>query len=330
MKRNTQIVANVTGNQNLDFQPTLENVNKKIENISGYFDRELETNEDLQNKVAQQTLVNLVVNRQVLTYKQKQIKIETEVKNFLKMQVSEKTRTSYKNHLTCFLEYLNNKNLDFRTMRVQDVDTWLLDTLSKYSSRTARLKLATVSSFYKFLQFRYIDVFPINIFHNRKLPPISDRFKKDYVTDNDIIVIKEHLRFLERFDVIVVVDLLLKYGFRIGVFQNMEINSDNTWESVSKGEQKQGKFTKREVQQIKEYNIFEKSINTFQTSFSRLTRKLFETRQISCKPSLHDLRRKNILDGLIENNGIKFVEFSKKLHKNPMTTFGYIQSYKDR
>jgi len=276
------------------------------------------------------TFETLAVNRQTLSFKKSKISIESEIDKFLSFQTSEKTRVSYENHIKHFLKYLDERNLDFRNLTVDNVDSYLLSILSTYSSRTVRLKLATLSSFYKNLIIRHPEVFIVNVFHKRKLPAIKDQFEKDFVTESELNVIKKRLTELNRKDVVTVIDLLNKYGFRVGIFTDMKIDDKNNWTSVSKGEEKKGRFTKKEVNLIYKYKILETKVSIFQNAFNRVSKVLHSQRLINCKPSLHDIRRKVILDEVKENGGLAFLETSQKYHKNPLTTFGYIKTYKSR
>jgi len=82
---------------------TLGFVNNRVDTISGYFDSELAHNENLQQKVAEQILLNLVVKRQTLSYKQSKINIDSEIEKFLNFQSSDKRESPIRIILTASL-----------------------------------------------------------------------------------------------------------------------------------------------------------------------------------------------------------------------------------
>ena len=269
----------------------------------------------------------LNVDKTVLTYKQQQIDISAEVEAFLTFQRSEKTKSLYNFFLGRFFKYLDFVGLDIRTLKAQNVDTWLLAQLARYSSRSVLAQLGCIGSFYKNLIVRHPDVFTVNIFHGRRLPPIVDKFKKDLVTDQDLSVIKLAFKNLGRLDMIVVINLLDKYGFSSGIFEKMQIDeTTNKWTSVSKGKSKSGAFTKKEVQQILAQNILGRKVSVFQTAYKRQTTRLYKLGLITSPSSLHDIRRKVILGELEKSGAVAFLKVSKKYHKNPSTTFSYVDT----
>jgi len=101
-------------------------VNSKVETISRLFDAQLQTDENLQNQLALEAVKKLNVDKTVLTYKQQQIDISAEVEAFLTFQRSEKTKNLYSFFLERFFKYLDFVGLDIRTLKAQNVDTWLL------------------------------------------------------------------------------------------------------------------------------------------------------------------------------------------------------------
>jgi hypothetical protein len=170
----------------------------------------------------------------------------------------------------------------------------------------------------------------VNPFYGRKLPKLNDCYKKDYVTNNDLIELKKEMTRIGRKDIVCVLKLLNKYGWRIGIFENMKIYDNGEWESISKGEIKKGKLLKSEIKEIMETGLSELRICTIKNIIKKYTNKLYRDGKISCDFSVHDIRRKCILDDIRLNNGEGFLRASKKFHKSPNTTYSYISSYFDR
>lgn len=147
----------------------------------------------------------------------------------------------------------------------------------------------------------------------------------DYPTDNDIRELEKKLRELKKYDILTVVQLLHKYGYRIGVFQKMKIKDDGKWVSESKGNDCKGKFTKKETENIKKYDILIKKPIYFQNRINKITHNLFIHNTVSCPFSVHDIRRHCINSELHKKN-LTFEEginISRGFHKNINTTLDH-------
>jgi len=217
MKRtNTNTFVNIVNTEiGID---ALDNINNTINTISGIVDNELNHNPDLQYKVSEEVVKKFVVERQTLSYKKSKLDIDKELKQFLSHQYSQKTQAVYRDGVLSFFDYLIKNNIPYLNGTVQNVDSFMTEILLIYSPRTVRLIITSNSSFYKFLMFRYPDIFTVNIFHGRKLPRIVDTQKKDYLTSTDVTVIKNKFKELGRRDLLTMTELLTKYGFRIEYF----------------------------------------------------------------------------------------------------------------
>jgi integrase len=117
---------------------------------------------------------------------------------------------------------------------------------------------------------------------------------------------------------------MVKYGFRVGLFENMKIDRDGNWKSISKETEMTGKFTKNEVCQIKETGVLKLKKYTITNIILKYTKKLFKEGKIGSQFSPHDIRHyfitKNGKDLTMED----FIKFSRKIHKNINTTLGYM------
>jgi hypothetical protein len=144
----------------------------------------------------------------------------------------------------------------------------------------------------------------------------------DFPTDNDIKELEKKLKEINRYDVLIVVQIIKKYGFRIGIFQGMEIDDNGNWKSVSKGVRYKGKFTKKEGKSIKDLGILTKKPYIFQNKINKITHRLFNKNIVSCPFSVHDIRRYCINKRLQDDN-ISFkegIKISRNYHRNINTT----------
>jgi hypothetical protein len=304
-------------------------INKTIDNKISFIKNNLD-NKNISNVITNKVVEDIIVENVKINYKLSKISILTELMEFLKIQNSEKTKEVYGYSINEFIKYSRKNKIDILKLKASDVDSYLNYLNSHYSSRSVRLKITSLSSFLKFIIYRYPENFKINPFYGRKLPRLNDRFRKDYITNNDLNELKNEMKRIGRNDILCVIKLLNKYGWRIGIFENLKIYNDNSWESISKGEVKKGKLLKSEVNEILETRILELRTITIRNIIKKYTTKLFQKGIIGCNFSVHDIRRKCILDEIKKNNGEEFLKVSKKYHKNPNTTYGYISSYFDR
>jgi hypothetical protein len=129
---------------------------------------------------------------------------------------------------------------------------------------------------------------------------------------------------INRKDIICVIDLICKYGFRVGIFENIKIDYNGNWVSESKGSLMKGKFLKSELKKIVDSEMLSLKKSVIINTVRKYTQKLFDNKVIGCPFSVHDLRHyfitKNGKDLTIE----EFVKFSRKIHKNVGTTLSYL------
>ena len=145
------------------------------------------------------------------------------------------------------------------------------------------------------------------------------------VCDSDIKELKRELKRSGRENVICAVDLMSKYGFRVGIFENMKVNYENgIWTSISKGSDLKGKFLKSELKRIKESGILKLSKSQITHVIRKYTQKLYDKGIIGCPFSCHDLRHYYITKKGKDMNIKDFIQFSRGIHKNVSTTLGYM------
>jgi integrase len=299
--------------------------NRKIDEKIGFIEREIQDNDKIQDYVSGKIVEQKIIKKYTHKFDVSKLDFSYELNEFLKCQSSNSTISSYKHCIMQFYEYCQNNEIDIFEIKTKEVDGFLNYLNNLYGSRSVRLKMAGIQSFFKFLIYRYPESFLINPFNNRKLPKILDVYKKDFVTENDIKEIKREFKRIGREDIICGIDLMVKYGFRVGIFKNMEVRNDGNWESFSKGKGYKGKFLKNEVKRINESGLLKLSTVTITNIIKKYTHKLFEKQVLSCEFSVHDLRRFFIMKGMRNcKNGVEILNFSRKIHKNISTTFGYL------
>ena len=311
-------------NWTLDPDKTLA---QNILDFSGYVHNQLPNDPVMQGQIVQGAVFKMNVEQSITDALKSKVNISNEVEDFLtvKSRRSIKTAALYRHLLTKFVDYLNDKKLDFLYLKVQDIDTWLNYQNSIHSPRTVRNNLATLSSFYQHLMIRHLDIFPVNIFYKRDLPRVHNRFKHDLITDRDFETIIQKFISINRKDMVAVLTLLNKYGWRSGVFEKMEIDTNKkTFHSVTKEHDIRGKLTQDEIDNIFKYKLLGSNQNKWAALMQRHCKSLYEKELLPNIPSLHDIRRRFIKQGVKKcKNAEELVIFSKTLHKNINTTLGY-------
>jgi hypothetical protein len=170
---------------------------------------------------------------------------------------------------------------------------------------------------------RYPEVFPGNKFYKLQLPKIKFVRRIDIVEENDINVLCEEMRRIERYDVLCAVELMEEHGFREGVFSTLKVDTRGNYRGISKEKEVSGKFTKEETEKILSSGVLSLRKTTLTNIVIKYTRKLFEKGYISCPFSCHDLRHYLFQKHFNTDSVRDFVELSKKFHKNLNTSIGY-------
>ena len=97
-----------------------------------------------------------------------------------------------------------------------------------------------------------------NSFYMTKLPRIIDQRQTDYPLDHDIEVLKQRFKQLGRHDILLMIELIIACGLRIGMLKYMTINPTTLkYTSISKGPQKDGKVTRKQYDQIQVTNLLD-------------------------------------------------------------------------
>jgi hypothetical protein len=298
--------------------------------ISGYL---WQAQEKLQyDTTAQETVIKSVVGKKIVETAEYNFDISCinamrELQDFLNLtSLSEITKKNYTSWLNNFIAWCNSKSIDCRKIERMQAENYLyfLVNVKNYSPNSARSMILSVSSFYTFLSYRFPDIIK-NVFYKLNLPTLKPVRKIDHVTNNDLTELRKEFKRIHRNDIVCFLDLIKKYGFRVGIFENMKIDSTGHWTSVSKEKVMNGKFTESEVKKINETDLLSVRTCTLKNIIVKYTKKLYEDGKISCSFSIHDIRHWYITKFANETKSItEFAKFSKTLHKDIRTTMNYI------
>jgi integrase len=295
-------------------------IDKRIQDI----ENEMKRNPELRNRI-----INIVAGKKVAEkiekdYDMNHMNNTEELNDFLKLQNSENTRNNYEKSVKDFILWCLNERIDCLRITRREVESYMVSLSNKYAPNSVRTKVLSINSFYTFLVHRYPKLLPVNPFSKLKLPRSRFTRRIDIVTDSDLTELRKELRRIERNDIICALDILCKYGFRVGIFEQMKIDKEGNWHSVSKSHDMKGKFLKSEVKKIMEYKLTEIKKTVITNVIVRTTEKLFKEGKIGSPFSPHDIRHWYITKYGKELTIEEFLKFSKPIHKNPITTLQYI------
>jgi site-specific recombinase XerD len=281
----------------------------------------------LKTKVSNRLSEKIVLDELQFSYDVSGINFSEELDLFLSTRKSAATKNNYKNAAGRFVKWCANNGVKPLEVRVQDIDRYQgFLTGTGFADKSVRTFILGASSFYTFMFYRHPKVFKVNPFTHRNLPP--DRTKKpmDYITIADIRALKKEFARIGRLDMACVVDLLTKYGWRIGAFETMRVGPNGRYTFHSKGSEKHGQFTKAEHRKIIELRVLDIRTCTMKNIVKKYTNKLFKNHEITAAFSPHDIRRYYINKYADDTGFRKFLDFSRGIHKNIATTVSYLYS----
>jgi hypothetical protein len=306
-----------------------ENMNDKISGYVWNIQNELPGNTELQEHVVKRVVEKKIVDEIEYNYDMSYINISEQLSDYLNLpKLSDTTKKNYKKWLYDFIRWCDTNSIDCRKITRMDSQGYLsyLVCTKKYSPNSTRSMILSVSSFYTFLSYRFPKIITKNMFYKLDLPTIKPVRNIDKVTDDDISELRKELKRIKRNDILCAVDIISKYGFRVGIFSGMKIDSNGNWNSVSKEKCMNGKFTKGEVKKIMESGLLRLRKSTIQNTVKRYTDILYKNGKISCSFSIHDLRHYVITKNSEGLSAIEFLKFSRQFHKNVNTTYSYINT----
>jgi site-specific recombinase XerD len=300
------------------------NINSGIKNGIKIVKEELKYNPELQKRVINKVVEKKIIDEVEFDYNISDIELSRELRDFLKIQNSNTTKTNYKKWISDFLRWCFIEKINCLKITRREVESYMVHLCDNYSPNSVRSKLMGVCSFYQFLIYRYHKIITINPFHKLKLPKIRMTRRVDVITENDIKELKKEFKRIGRDDIICVIDLMVKYGFRVGIFENMKVDRNGNWKSVSKETEMKGKFSVKETERIKETDILKLKKYVITNIILKYTRKLFNEGKIGSQFSPHDIRHYFITKNGKNLTMEEFIKFSRGIHKNINTTIGYM------
>jgi integrase len=304
-------------------------------NISGYIwktEQEEPNNSELQNQLLQGVVYKDRVEKVHHAYKISTIDISKEIEDFFnRSDKTAVTKRLYKYWLQLFISWCNSKSINPLDITRMEAENYLyyITTIEykpgkRYSSSSIHSMIMAVCSFFNELQLRYAGIIPINVFHKLRLPKIRLERRQDKIKENDIRVLKEKFKSIGRNDIVCAIDIFYRYGYRLGIFEQMKLDKDGNWTAVSKGHDMKGKFTKRETERIFQTKLLELHKTTIQNIITKYTKRLYKQGKISCPFSCHDIRHFHITKEINKiPDGKKLIELSRRFHKNLNTTMRY-------
>jgi hypothetical protein len=167
-----------------------------------------------------------VIEKYDHNYEVDKVDIDREIDDFINLQKSPSTKTVYRCYVDRFINWCKSEGLDPRKITRRDIDSFTvyIGVKLNLSSNTVRLNMGSVSSFYKFLMIRNQKLFLVSPFAGVKYPKVELVRRVDKITHKDVIELKNKLKKINRKDCLIAIDLMTKYGLRVGSFQNMIID----------------------------------------------------------------------------------------------------------
>jgi site-specific recombinase XerD len=297
-----------------------EGIKKGLKSVK----EELEVNQELREGLVKEIVKKKIIEENEKNYNKSSIDIFLEMIDFLKIQTSRITDRNYRKSITDLFTWCLEEKIDPVKITRREAESYMVYLCNKYANNSVRTHILSICSFYHFIIHRYPSIISVNSFSKLKLPKIIPSRRIDRITMSDLTELKKELKRIGRKDILCAVDLMMEYGFRIGIFENMKIDSNGNWNSVSKEHAMKGKFLKSEVRMINETGILGMKRYTITNTIVKYTKKLFQEGKIGSPFSPHDIRHWYITT---KGKGLtmeEFIKFSRGIHKNVNTTLNYM------
>ncbi|GHU47717.1 hypothetical protein FACS1894200_03550 [Spirochaetia bacterium] len=246
--------------------------------------------------IVSKAVENKLINQASKAMDSANIDIEKELDEFLMRYKSESTKAAYKRYIGEFIAYCNERQLNTVLFTRKQADTYILyltDTL-KTSAAQARLRKASVSSFYTHLSRLYETVIVYNPFS--KSQGIKDKPAKETLipTEKDIKIILNALPSkIEQ----LAFQVCLSGGLRIGALPTLKLNGNGRYNGISKGKELKAvtlpSSIKTAIRQagLNENEPFSSlNINLAKVHLNRVCHRLMRDGKIKTVYSHHDLR----------------------------------------
>jgi hypothetical protein len=304
-----------------------DEMNNKI--ISGYVyvTEQLSNNEVLQDQLAYKIVEKKIIGETEYNFDMSRINLYDELQQFFKSpKLSDTTKNNYRKWINNYLFWCETKGIDGRKITRMEAENYLFYLDGKYSPNSTREMILSVSSFYSFLWIRHSEVMKSNPFYKLQLPKVKFTRRIDTVSIEEIKLLINEFKRIGRKDIVCAVELMEKYGFRVGIFENMKIDDKGNYRSVSKETVKTGRFTPKELKQIKDSGVLKVRTCTIRNIVREYTKKLYDEGKIDSNFSCHDIRSYRITEDFSHaKNAIEMKIVSEKYHKNISTSMRYVR-----
>ena len=291
----------------IDIESALKVLNDlKIKNL------EPEQIKKLFEKAAEKKAINEILSSAKISG----IDINKEIDDFLKTRKSKYTQRTYSNSIKKWLFYCHKNLIDPRNPGSKDADLYASYCREKQTASTANININAVSSFYTFIQKHhkisspFIRVERSNKFMNVKNIPTQ----LEIDTIKSIISEKYHSA----------IDAMTLRGFRIGSLTQLQVKSDQTFLTYSKGKVWTGRLPDCLI--LPSGIPFDHIIpGSIQKAFQRASKALQKAGKIEHVYSVHDLRHFYACNEYKKSNDLYRLKIMLN-HDNINTTIQYLKS----
>ncbi|MCK9545021.1 MAG: site-specific integrase [Novosphingobium sp.] len=206
-------------------------------------------------------------------------------------RVAKRSKATYKAYKTAIeaLEAFNSRRgTDLLEMKAKDADAFISSL--EGSSATVRLRTASVSAFFTFLE-RETSQRVMNPFRGTRERPQRESATPIIPTIDEINKIIDSVKPSIRAGIIAI----LEHGFRVGALGTLTIWGGR-FTTISKGKEVTGTISPKVIEAIKEAGLDNRkpfaslAKNSIQNAFNYATRQLLKNGKINAIYSVHDLR----------------------------------------
>jgi integrase len=275
--------------------PILAHLPATVPELAEYYveiaKQQLLSNPEFLATVAKQVAMKEIVEDAHHELKISRISFDTELEAFLNQGcITAATKHNYRLWLNEYFKWCNSQGIDYLKVTRINAESYLVFLCNKLAPNSVRSMIMAPASFYNALLLRHPELMQRNPFNKLPLPKKSLARRKDTVIANDIKELIAELERIGRSDIICAVNIMAKYGFRVGFFENLKIDCNGNYTSWSKGTDMSGHFTMAELTMINDSGLLNLKKRTITNMVLKYTHKLHKAGIISCPFSPHDLR----------------------------------------
>ncbi len=275
---------------------------KELSTISG---KELEF-------VTKSLIVDKIKDELKTELKKSRVNIEEIKKNWLSLFNSKSTIRVYNDNLDIFFNWLAKREKShIVSLKAIDADEYLIYLKkNNQSGNTIRLRISVASSFVSYLN--RLEILNSNPFFRMKGIPskkLEIKSHDEIPTNDEMNSILEEIR-KELFLVngkgyrnkvraarygIVAVSIVRIHGLRVGALENLSIDRNGNYSSLSKGKTVKGRLDPEIINLIKEIGLnplkpFEIKVSSIKVWFERFNKRMVRDKKLDKVFSFHDIR----------------------------------------